>query len=589
MILSNPQTHIGRLSSYLAKRKKLLIILIIILAVGGYFIYKATANNKQETRYTLTQVAKGTIISSISGSGQVSASNQIDITSKVSGDLIYLSISEGQEVKAGTLIAQISSLDAQIGLENAKISLEKLTQPADALSILQAENAIEDAKQTNKNAQEDLIQAYEDGYNAVSNAFLDVPDIVIGLNDIFYSATGYLFGQKIQYLSDTIREYSRTAEINYGIARKKYDLNLVDYKNTARSSDNKTIESLITNTYDMMKAVSQAVKDTKNTVDYMKDQASVTTRNDANTSQTNLTSWTTKANSSLNSLLSAKNNIANLKNSIIVSERDIKVKSESLLELKSGADPLDIRSQELALKQKQNAYQDYFIYAPFDGVVAKLNVEKSDSISGSTVIATLITKQKVAEISLNEIDAAKVKIGQKATLTFDAIEGLSISGEVISVDMMGTVSQGVVSYSVKIGFDSQDDRVKSGMSVSAAVIIDIRQDVLTVSNNAIKSEGDIYYVEKFNQVISDTNNSQGVTSDTLPEQITVEVGLADDTSTEILSGLKEGDQIILKTITSKSGTTSTTRTSTPSLFGAGGGMRTGGGDMRPSGGNNFPH
>ncbi|MCX6736562.1 MAG: efflux RND transporter periplasmic adaptor subunit [Candidatus Parcubacteria bacterium] len=586
MILVNSQTHIGRLSSYLVKRKKLLIILLIILAVGGYFIYKAIANNKQETRYTLTQVAKGTIISSISGSGQVSASNQIDITSKVSGDLIYLSISEGQEVKAGTLIAQISSLDAQIGLENAKISLEKLTQPADALSILQAENALEDAKQTNKNAQEDLIQAYEDGYNTVANAFLDVPDIVIGLNDIFYSATGYLFGQKIQYLSDTIREYSRTAEINYGIARKKYDLNLVDYKNTTRSSDNKTIESLITNTYDMMKAVSQAVKDTKNTVDYMKDQASVTTRSDANASQTNLTSWTTKANSSLNSLLSAKNNIANLKNSIIVSERDIRVKNESLLELKSGADPLDIRSQELALKQKQNAYQDYFIYAPFDGIVAKLNVKKSVSISGSTVIATLITKQKVAEISLNEIDAAKVKIGQKATLTFDAIEGLSISGEVISVDMMGTVSQGVVSYSVKIGFDSQDDRVKSGMSVSAAVIIDIRQDVLTVSNNAIKSEGDIYYVEKFNQVISDTNNSQGVTSDTLPEQITVEVGLADDTSTEILSGLKEGDQIILKTTTSKS---STTRTSTPSLFGAGGGMRTGGGDMRPSGGNNFPH
>ena len=99
----------------------------------------------------------------------------------------------------------------------------------------------------------------------------------------------------------------------------------------------------------------------------------------------------------------------------------------------------------------------------------------------------LITKQKIAEISLNEVDAAKVKVGQKVTLTFDAIDGLSITGEVSEIDALGTVSQGVVTYGVKIAFDTQDERVKSGMSVSAAIITDVKQNVLLVPNAAVKS------------------------------------------------------------------------------------------------------
>ncbi|MDD5433706.1 MAG: hypothetical protein PHE77_03610, partial [Candidatus Pacebacteria bacterium] len=61
----------------------------------------------------------------------------------------------------------------------------------------------------------------------------------------------------------------------------------------------------------------------------------------------------------------------------------------------------------------------------------------------------------MAEISLNEVDVAKVKIGQRAIITFDAIDELEITGKVEDVDTIGTVSQGVVSYNVKIIFDTQ--------------------------------------------------------------------------------------------------------------------------------------
>ena len=65
-------------------------------------------------------------------------------------------------------------------------------------------------------------------------------------------------------------------------------------------------------------------------------------------------------------------------------------------------------------------------------------------------------------------DFLTIKVGDKATLTFDAVTDLSISGQVAEIDTVGTVSQGVVSYALKIAFDTQDTRVKPGMTVSAA-------------------------------------------------------------------------------------------------------------------------
>jgi hypothetical protein len=172
---------------------------------------------------------------------------------------------------------------------------------------------------------------------------------------------------------------------------------------------------------------------------------------------------------------------------------------------------------------------------------------------------------------LNEVDVAKIKADQKATLTFDAIEGLTISGAVAEINTIGTVSQGVVSYTVKIGFDTQDDRIKPGMSVSAAIITNMKQDVLTIPNNAIKMQGTERYVELFDTPLPTATDTQGVASSAAPRRQTVETGISNDTMTEIVSGLKEGEQIVTRTITS----TQTTTQTAPSLFSTGGGRTMG--------------
>ena len=199
-----------------------------------------------------------------------------------------------------------------------------------------------------------------------------------------------------------------------------------------------------------------------------------------------------------------------------------------------------------------------------------MNVKRFDSVGSGTSVATFITKQKIAEISLNEVDVAKIKIGDKTTLTFDAIPDLTITGTVAEIDSLGTVSQGVVTYNVKISFDTQDDRVKPSMSVSASIITQVKQDVLMVPNSTVKTKNGTSYVQTFTPTLIGSDSTQGVVSLLTPNQTPVVIGLSNDTSTEIISGINEGDQIVLKATT----VTATTSTTAPSLLGAIGGNRT---------------
>ena len=166
----------------------------------------------------------------------------------------------------------------------------------------------------------------------------------------------------------------------------------------------------------------------------------------------------------------------------------------------------------------------------------------------------MITRQKIAEISLNEVDVAGVKIGNKASLTFDALPDVKLSGEVAEIDTLGTVNQGVVTYNVKVIFETDDGRIKTGMSASADIIVNTKAGALLAPNSAVKSGGDKKYVE--------------VLSGGEPRRINVETGLASEELTEILSGINEGDEIITRTISPENQTQQA-----PSIFGSPGGAR----------------
>ncbi|TSA46643.1 HlyD family efflux transporter periplasmic adaptor subunit [bacterium] len=593
------------------KRKSVIAAAVVIVAAGGYFTYRHYKNQDPPTRYVLGTVTKGTLITSISGSGQISASNQIDIKPKVSGDLISVPVSAGQQVTSGQTIAQIDATnalksvrDAQLSLDSAQLALSKLQQPADSLSLLQAQNALTQAQTSKQNAQNNLTKGYDDGYNSVANAFLDLPNVISGLDSLLHGNDISRYQDNVDAYRDMAQRYVSNAQIyrdsaenSYQTAKTSYDQNLQDYKNTSRYANQSSIELLTNESYDTTKALTEAVKNAKNLLDFVN---TTLTDNKAKipaiiaTHETSIQSYTGTTNSHLSDLLNVQNSIQSNKNSIMSADQSIAEKTNSLAKLQAGTDPLDLQSQQLSIQQKVNALNDaksqladYTVRVPFDGILAAVNVKKGDSASSATAIATLISQQQIADISLNEVDAAKIQAGQKATLAFDAITDLEITGHVASIDSIGTVSSGVVTYNVKLALDTQDARIKPGMSVSAAIITEARPDVLMVPNSAVKSNGVQSYVETLDQSSSNVKGastaSQSITSATPPANQTVTTGLANDSMTEITSGLNEGDQVVTRTI---SGTTAATsaasssstrsQTTIPGIGGGGGTFRAGG-------------
>ncbi|MCL5733757.1 MAG: efflux RND transporter periplasmic adaptor subunit [Patescibacteria group bacterium] len=557
------------------KHKIISLIITILIIYGGYAGVRGLFSGNSGTQYVLAQAQTGTLISSVSASGQISMSTQLDIKPQVSGNVISIAVAQGQQVKAGQLIMKLDPTDAekavrdaQANLEAAKLSLAKLEEPPTQLSITQAQNALAQAQQSLQSAQNALIKDYSGGFTSVSNAFIDLPGVMTGISNILYG-TNINNNQPNAYAYyDLSKNYNSNADqilndaINsYQTALTTYNQNLSDYTGASIDSSSTVINSLISETYNTAVLISTAARDTKNLLD-MADSAITNTQGAKapailTTHENNIQSYIGTVNNHLNDLLSAENSIQSDEDAITNASSSIMAGTQSLEELQAGADPLSIQSAQLSVQQAQNALLDaqqtlaeYSITAPFDGTIAQIDVIVGDPASPGSAVATIITSKSIADISLNEVDAAKLKIGDKATLTFDAIPDLTIAGDVSEIDTIGTVSQGVVNYGVQIALETQDSRIKPGMTVNAAVVTNVDQNVLMVPNSAVKSLGNTNYVEVMDVATSSlsagANGQYTVVSSALPGRKIVQIGDANDSETEILSGLNEGDLVVVQ-------------------------------------------
>lgn len=537
----------SKLFKQMLEHKLISGIIILVILFGGYFGYKAIRGEGNAVRYITAVVERGTLITSISGSGQVSASDQVDIKPKVSGDVVWVGVKVGQEIEQWQAILSLDDVDVKKAIADAELDLEEAKLRLDK-DIAQAPFDYERKLESLQKAKDNLEKEYEDTFNAVSNAFLDLPSVMTGVQNI-------LFGNdlKMQITQWNINVYKNLfdkenkdlitvladiAEKDYRIAREAYDENFLNFKAITRYSEKSILEGLLIETLDTTKAIAQTAKSETNLLDTIID---ITEKKDRNpnpiiaTFQSNLRSYLGIVNSNISSLLAQKRYLEDTKETIINVERDI-----SILEINNptGINPIDlqiaqnnIQKKEVALKDLKAKLVDYVVRAPFKGVIARINVKRGDSVSSGTVLSTIITEQKIAEIALNEMDVAKIENGQPTTLTFDAVENLTLTGKVVEIDTLGTTTQGVVTYGVKIAFDTQDERIKSGMTVDASIVAERRDSVFLVPNAAVQMQGGQIFVEILQ-------------NETL-QSVLVEVGLSNEISTEIIRGLSEGVEVVI--------------------------------------------
>jgi HlyD family secretion protein len=515
------------------------VIAIIVVAFIGYRIY-VSKSSTATTLYTVATVQKGTIISTVTGTGQVSASSQISLQAGASGKVLYIAPITGQTIKAGTLIEETDPTDVKNALDTAKLAYDKLVEPANPYNVATDQAAV--------------TKSYNDALSAVSGVFLSYPSIISGMNNLLYSKTGYLSDQNLIGQGSEVLTMRDQAGQSFDSANREYTTLLAEYNNINQNSSHASIVAFLSDTEHMVKDMADALQATQNTLTVLSTQSNYNPSGSV-AANSNVNTWLSSINSSLSSVISAQNEITSAESALAI--------------LTQAPDPIDVQTQQLNLQLKQQAYNDAFVTAPFDGVLAQTDVNVGDTINSGTTVGTFISNQDIAVLSLNEVDVANVKVGQKATLTFDAINGLSITGTVSEINLIGAVSQGVVTYDVTISFDTQDPRVLSGMSVNASIATQVKQDVLVVPSSAVKTSGGQTYVQVVPANTPDSTGNTGEPLSTPPINQPVTVGISDDTSTEIVSGLSLGDKIVVKT----TGPTPATTTSAPSIFGAAGARR----------------
>ncbi len=228
-----------------------------------------------------------------------------------------------------------------------------------------------------------------------------------------------------------------------------------------------------------------------------------------------------------------------------------------------------INQSQTSLTSASLSLQNYSptIVAPISGTLTGLSLQEGSVIPAQAVssstntlsqnIATITTSSyAIVSINLTEIDIPSVKIGDKATVTFDAFPDKTFTGKVFNINTTGSVSSGVTTYPTTIILDTSNPQIYANMSSTANIIIDSKDDVLYVPVAAVKSLNGQSYVQ--------------VLKNGVPSNVDVTTGLSSDTDTEIVSGLNEGDEVVTSSKTTTGGTTATTGAS---VFG----IRTGGG------------
>ena len=204
------------------------------------------------------------------------------------------------------------------------------------------------------------------------------------------------------------------------------------------------------------------------------------------------------------------------------------------LQLKQAEASLDIAKAELALAKLE--LDKARIVAPFDGLIAEVDIKEGKQLYSMTYTNPAIDIINLSDIKMSgvidEIDIAQVRLGQEAIVILDALPEREIEGKVTFISQRGTIEAGVVSYKTTVTLETATEGLRDGMSATADILIERDENVLLVRNRVIQGS----LAQPWVEVVTPEGNV---------ERRDITIGLSDGIVTEVLSGLTEGEKVVL--------------------------------------------
>jgi HlyD family secretion protein len=509
-------------------RRKLWIILILVIGIvvwRGISLRQRILATTQGQSFRLARVTRGAIDVAVTGTGTVRPHRRWELPAKHGGEVTGVFVSPGQDVKQGQLLAQLETGDVLLSIDDASLELKQIeTTISDLqdkyasltvtsrwegavtrLSVKEGQSVIEGAHICTITASHMEVSAYFNKTQAER--------IALG------QEAGVFFLDLLTTVPGKVTHVNQTGEAREG--------GVVLYPITVE------IEKLGA----LMPGMSVVVEiDTG--------QGVVKSYHEDNQLSDVVHGITAKAGGTVTGVCVAEGDR--------VQAGDILVQLENKsIESQIETNLLKLKHAENRLASLEDTLDSQTVTAPEDCTVIDVRVQEGDNVPAGSVIV-VVGDLSVMEITLpiDEIDAGKVKTGQTATITADAVPGKQFPGTVSTISFEGKPTGGIATFDAKILVESQGGLL-SGMSCDVVINTDSRSNALLLPVEALQSKDGGYVVWVVRGVSESEMESERLSPAAArkilagAEPVSVEIGLISSNSAEVLSGLQEGDAVLI--------------------------------------------
>jgi HlyD family secretion protein len=507
-------------------KRVLVIVLVLAVLVGvslaGYqFLNPEPYDISQDPEVEVIPVQQDTILATINATGRIEPKAELGLDFETSGVVAQVFVERGQHVSAGTELARLGTADlelnvrrAQAELERAKAQLDQLYRPGLAEEVASARAAVDSAQanldQVLAGPRQDEIDAAQ---AAVTSAQANLDHVLAGPSedDITVAAANL-----------------RRAQVALKEAQGAYDE--VSYRGDVGS-------------------LPQAAQLEQATIDHETALANynLAVRGPTDADITAARSQLAQAQSSLDQLLKSPTQaeITSAKSQLAQAEAGLAQLLEGAGEAEVAAAQAAVEVAQVGLEQAKLDLAKASLLAPADGVITEVNLEVGEHLSngGPAVVLTDLSAYHI-NVEVDEIDISRIALDQSVAVNLDAIPDEEFQGHVADISPVPVqgASSGIVAYDVVVALDSDDPRLLPGMTADATIETKRLENVVVVPNRAVsvdRSSGEpVAYVEKVDELGN-------------PTRVEIELGLRNETVSQVLSGLEAGDRIVIRGLSSR--------------------------------------
>jgi RND family efflux transporter MFP subunit len=496
-------------------KKKTLLIVVVALGIF-YFGFKSSTG---DTNQYFT-VAPQELREQVAVTGRVKPYDEVSLAFEKTGRIQGAYVSVGDQVYVGTALASLdlSSALAKLKEEQSKLDQLKRGSRPEEVSVKQADVDV---------ARQALTAEYNTSFDVVNDALAKSEDAVrVKLSGMFNGTMKS--GYKLNF---TTCDNDLTNTIL--TLRAKSEDALVALRASVSAAASATTDQ------DRETALSDARLQMLVFRDLLKNITALLNEN-CMLGDSNFDTYRTNASTANNSVATVLATLSDKINAIASAKVAVKKSESALALIKAGSDPEEIAAQEARVRDAEATVRTNQIISPLNGVVTKMDAKSGEIAYANTALITVNSKNSYKiEVQVPELDSTGIKKGDKASISFDALGTETLfPAEVALVDPAETLVDNVPTYKVTLAIQSDDARIKSGLTANVYITTAIKEGVLTVPANALTSRDGKKYVD--------------VKEGDQTKEVLITIGAhGDKGEVEVLSGLVAGQVVVIQNADTK--------------------------------------